>query len=98
MNAPPRGEVWLVSRARRQGAPGARVGIPAGDSDRALVTLVPHTTALRGSRFEASLSVRFLRPVANQWGWRVGRVVDPFGHHWEIGKPLHRTEAPCDRA
>jgi len=27
-------------------------------------------------------------PVANQWGWRVGRVVDPFGHHWEIGKPL----------
>jgi PhnB protein len=23
-----------------------------------------------------------------QYGWRVGRVVDPFGHHWEIGKPL----------
>jgi PhnB protein len=21
-------------------------------------------------------------------GWRVGRVVDPFGHHWEIGRPL----------
>jgi PhnB protein len=21
-------------------------------------------------------------------GWRVGRVADPFGHHWEIGKPL----------
>jgi len=27
-------------------------------------------------------------PVANQYGWRLGRVVDPFGHHWEIGKPL----------
>jgi PhnB protein len=28
-------------------------------------------------------------PVADQpWGWRVGRIVDPFGHHWEIGKPL----------
>jgi PhnB protein len=27
-------------------------------------------------------------PVANQYGWRIGRVVDPFGHHWEIGKPL----------
>jgi PhnB protein len=26
--------------------------------------------------------------VGNQHGWRVGRVVDPFGHHWEIGKPL----------
>jgi len=27
-------------------------------------------------------------PVQNQYGWRLGRVVDPFGHHWEIGKPL----------
>ena len=22
------------------------------------------------------------------YGWRIGRVLDPFGHHWEIGKPL----------
>ena len=27
-------------------------------------------------------------PVSNQYGWRLGRVVDPYGHHWEIGKPL----------
>ena len=27
-------------------------------------------------------------PVDNQHGWRVGRLVDPFGHHWEIGKRL----------
>ena len=27
-------------------------------------------------------------PVANQYGWRLGRIVDPFGHHWEIGKPM----------
>jgi PhnB protein len=26
--------------------------------------------------------------VKNEYGWRLGRVVDPFGHHWEIGKPL----------
>jgi PhnB protein len=26
--------------------------------------------------------------VADEHGWRVGRIVDPFGHHWEIGKPL----------
>jgi len=26
--------------------------------------------------------------VSNQYGWRLGRIVDPFGHHWEIGKPL----------
>jgi PhnB protein len=27
-------------------------------------------------------------PVSNRYGWRLGRVVDPYGHHWEIGKPL----------
>jgi PhnB protein len=26
-----------------------------------------------------------------EYGWRVGRVVDPFGHHWEIGKPLGKA-------
>jgi PhnB protein len=27
-------------------------------------------------------------PVGEQNGWRVGRVVDPFGHHWEIGRQM----------
>jgi PhnB protein len=27
-------------------------------------------------------------PVSEGHGWRVGRVADPFGHHWEIGRPL----------
>ena len=28
-------------------------------------------------------------PVTDQpYGWRVGRIVDSFGHHWEIGTPL----------
>jgi len=27
-------------------------------------------------------------PVGNQHGSRLGRVVDRFGHHWEIGKPV----------
>ena len=26
--------------------------------------------------------------VSEQYGWRLGRVVDPYGHHWEIGRPL----------
>src|SRR5262245_34663977 len=29
-----------------------------------------------------------VHPVSNEYGWRLGRIVDPFGHHWEIGKPL----------
>jgi PhnB protein len=26
-------------------------------------------------------------PMENNYGWRLGRVADPYGHHWEIGKP-----------
>ena len=26
--------------------------------------------------------------VHDDHGWRLGRVSDPFGHHWEIGTPL----------
>jgi len=29
-----------------------------------------------------------VRPPNNDYGWRLCRVRDPFGHHWEIGKPL----------
>jgi PhnB protein len=28
-----------------------------------------------------------VRPLGDEHGWRLGRVVDPFGHHWEIGQP-----------
>ena len=28
-----------------------------------------------------------VHPVRVEHGWRLGRVVDPFGHHWEIGRP-----------
>ena len=31
---------------------------------------------------------REVHPVGEQYGWRVGRVADPFGHHWEIGRPV----------
>jgi PhnB protein len=27
-------------------------------------------------------------PVADEHGWRLGRIIDPFGQEWEIGKPL----------
>jgi PhnB protein len=26
--------------------------------------------------------------VSDEHGWRIGRVVDPFGHEWEVGKPM----------
>ena len=27
-------------------------------------------------------------PVAEEHGWRLGRIMDPFGHEWEIGRPI----------
>jgi PhnB protein len=33
-----------------------------------------------------------IAPVADNHGWRLGRIVDPFGHHWEIGRPLSREK------
>jgi PhnB protein len=27
-------------------------------------------------------------PMKDDYGWHLGRIVDPYGHHWEIGRPL----------
>jgi len=29
-----------------------------------------------------------LSPVQDEHGWRLGRIEDPSGHEWEIGRPL----------
>jgi mRNA interferase MazF len=50
-------DLGLAAKVR----PAVVMNIPATDVDRALVTLVPHTTGARGSRFEAAVSVPFLR-------------------------------------
>jgi len=31
---------------------------------------------------------REIAAVRDEHGWRLGRIVDPFGHEWEIGRPL----------
>ena len=40
--------------------------------------------------FEKAVSAgaQVVTPMGNNYGWRLGRVADPFGHHWEIGKPI----------
>ncbi len=43
----------------------------------------------RGRRARASPPARrSVHAAEDEYGWRLGRVLDPFGHHWEIGKPL----------
>ncbi len=62
---PKRGEVWLfdcgmVEKVR----PVLIFSIPFGDNDRAVLTVVFHTTALRGSQFEVKVQVPFLKDGA----------------------------------
>lgn len=58
-----------------------------GGSTVRLVIIVDDPDSL----FERAIAAgaKVVWPVADQpYHWRVGRIVDPFGHHWEIGKPL----------
>ncbi len=57
MKDPGRGEVWLVDLGlAAKVRPAVVLSVPAEDVDRALVTLVPHTTSLRSSQ------LRYLSP------------------------------------
>jgi mRNA interferase MazF len=63
VSPPQRGEVWLVDLGlAAKVRPCFVLSVPATDADRALASLVAHTTSLRGSRFEVRVAVRFLRP------------------------------------
>lgn len=62
MPTPSRGEVWIVDLGlAAKVRPGLVISIPANIQDRALVTLIPHTTSPRGTRFEVPIKVPYLR-------------------------------------
>jgi len=62
MNPPSRGEIWMVDLGLvAKVCPALVLSISVSEKDRSLVTLVPHTISLRGSRFEVPLIVKFLR-------------------------------------
>ncbi len=60
-----RGEVWLVDLGyAAKVRPCLIFSIEAEETDRTLTTVVPHTTSVRGTRFEVSLNIRFLKQGA----------------------------------
>lgn len=62
---PQRGEVWLVDLGLAQKTrPAVILNVPHGVNDRVIVTVVSHTTSLRGSPFEITVPVPFLREGA----------------------------------
>ena len=66
MPEPARGDVWLVDLGLvAKIRPCLVLSVPAtGPNDRVLVTLVAHTTSPRGSAYEVSIPVKFLKPGA----------------------------------
>ena len=62
---PNRGEVCLFDLGMTEKVrPALIVSVAYGDTDRALVTIIPHTTSLRGSQYEIAINVPFLRQGA----------------------------------
>jgi mRNA interferase MazF len=62
MDIPKRGEVWLVDLGYiAKVRPCLVISIPTSDEDRSLITLIAHTTSMRGSKFEVETNVKFLR-------------------------------------
>jgi mRNA interferase MazF len=65
VKTPLRGEVYMVDLGlAAKVRPCMVLSVPLEESDCALVTVIPHTTALRHSRFEIEVQARFLRAGA----------------------------------
>jgi len=63
--APDRGEVWLVDLGlAAKIRPCLVLSVPPEPQDRVLVSLVPHTTSVQGTRFEVAIPKRFLKAGA----------------------------------
>ena len=76
-------EFWLGDESPEHGnfSP-ASLG---GGSARMILTVPdPDATFARA----VAAGAREVFGMGEAHGWRLGRVVDPFGHHWEIGRPL----------
>jgi PhnB protein len=58
--------------------------IDGATSRTLLVVDDPDTVAAQAVRAGATET----SPVGDEHGWRLGRIIDPFGHEWEIGRPL----------
>jgi PhnB protein len=59
---------------------------PLGGEGVRMILTVANPDALFAQALNAGATEIF--PVGEQYGWRLGRLVDPFGLHWEIGHPI----------
>jgi PhnB protein len=74
---------WVANTDPEQGRFSA-AAIGGGTSRTLLVTSDPDTVI--GAALAAGATIT--SPARNEHGWRLGRITDPFGHHWEVGAPI----------
>jgi PhnB protein len=67
-----------------QGDPDASPG--GGDGSIRMILTVEEPEAVFRQALAAGATE--IAPVSEGHGWRIGRLADPFGHQWEVGKPL----------
>ena len=59
---------------------------PLGGDNVRMILIVDDPEKLFAQAIKAGAKEIF--PVGEEYGWRLGRVSDPFGMHWEIGHQL----------
>jgi PhnB protein len=72
---------WVASAGEGRFAPNA-IG---GATGRTLLVVDDPEELVRRA---VAAGARETSAVADEHGWRLGRILDPFGHEWEIGHPL----------
>ncbi len=79
-----RAEFWVADEAVEYGNPSPE---SLNGSSVRMVLIVDDPDAVFDRAVAAGATVVW--PEADQpYGWRVGRIADPFGHQWEIGNLL----------
>jgi PhnB protein len=76
-------EFWLADESPQHGNFSPET--LGGSSVRVILTVADPDAAFAQAVKAGALEVY---PVSEGHGWRVGRVVDPYDHHWEIGRQL----------
>ena len=79
-------EFWVSNESEDQSEGAQNVG---GNSVRMILTVADPDTMFAQA---VAAGATEIFPVGEDYGWRLGRVVDPFGLHWEIGHQLAELE------
>ncbi|HVW09039.1 MAG TPA: VOC family protein [Bryobacteraceae bacterium] len=76
-------EFWVADESPAHGNPSPE---SAGGSPVRMILTVANPDDVFAQAIRAGATEIY--PVSEGHGWRIGRLQDPFGHHWEIGYEL----------